>query len=403
MPAWRRATPTCRRPWPPSGRPPRPGRIRFVIQSNFNTPGGEPGVLSAQQQLAAYGERRVRLLPEALDAPAYYRHLAEADIALIPYDARRYRERSSGVLVEAMAAGLPVVTSAGSWMETQVGPDNAVLFDAPDALADVLRRAVADYRGCGRAHRPGRPRPWSARPRQLHPAHRRGHAGARRGERPSVLLVMNGDAMVLRNGSSRIARSQLQYLAAAGYAVTGLFLSIAGWTAPRTVTGTGPCSAFCTISRSSGCSLQRQAAPRATRRPPAPRRSRTSSWPRRPTRFRHPSPAPADEAAGSDPPELHHRPAAGRSARGRRADRVRDARSPGRAAGDLRPPAGRPGRARPRDHASRALPARRLAQPARDGLRPGHLPSVPVITVGVQIAPSPAPRRPRRPARPRRT
>lgn len=203
-----------------------PGRIRFVIQSNFNTPGGEPGVLSAQQQLAAYGDRRVRLLPEALDAPAYYRHLAEADIALIPYDAARYRERSSGVLVEAMAAGLPVVTSAGSWMETQVGPDNAVLFDAPDALADALRRAVADYPRL----RAGAQARQAAALERASPGNFIRHIVAATpepvaGERPSVLLVMNGDAMVLRNGSSRIARSQLQYLAAAGYAVTGLFLS----------------------------------------------------------------------------------------------------------------------------------------------------------------------------------
>ncbi|MEE7448433.1 hypothetical protein MRF4_11700 [Methylobacterium radiotolerans] len=203
-----------------------PGRVRFVIQSNFNTPGGEPGVLSAQQQLAAYGDRRVQLLPEALDAPAYYRHLAEADIALIPYDAGRYRERSSGVLVEAMAAGLPVVTSAGSWMETQVGPDNAVLFDAPDALADALRRAVAEYPRL----RAGAQARQAAALERASPGNFIRHIVAAApepvaGERPSVLLVMNGDAMVLRNGSSRIARSQLQYLAAAGYAVTGLFLS----------------------------------------------------------------------------------------------------------------------------------------------------------------------------------
>jgi len=203
-----------------------PGRIRFVIQSNFNTAGGEPGVLSAQQQLAAYGDRRVRLLPEALDAPAYYRHLAEADIALIPYDGARYRERSSGVLVEAMAAGLPVVTSTGSWMETQVGADNAVLFDAPDALADALRRAVEDYPRL----RAGALARQAEALERASPGNFIRHIVAATpepvaGERPSILLVMNGDAMVLRNGSSRIARSQLQYLAAAGYAVTGLFLS----------------------------------------------------------------------------------------------------------------------------------------------------------------------------------
>ena len=64
-----------------------------------------------------------------------------ADLVLIPYSAQSYRYRSSGVLVEAMAAGKPVVTTAGSWMAAQLTPQNAILFDDPKDLGRAIAKA----------------------------------------------------------------------------------------------------------------------------------------------------------------------------------------------------------------------------------------------------------------------
>ncbi|MDR3463863.1 MAG: glycosyltransferase family 4 protein, partial [Beijerinckiaceae bacterium] len=48
-----------------------------------------------------------------------------------------------------------------------------------------------------------------------------------------ILVIMNGDAMVLRNGASRVALAQFAYLQAAGYRVCGFFLAHA----PEAISG----------------------------------------------------------------------------------------------------------------------------------------------------------------------
>ena len=207
-----------------------PGRVRFVLQSNFNTPGGEPGILSASQNLAGF--LHTILKSEPLQPAEYYEMLAGADIVLIPYSAQRYRYRSSGVLVEAMGAGKPVVTSAGSWMATQVGPEHAVLFDTPAGLGPAIAAAVDrfDELSAGAAARSeatlaratGASLVQHLLTAAAPPAARARSAGRR------VLFVMNGDAMVLENGASRVAQAQLRYLTAAGFDVAGLFLSLGG-------------------------------------------------------------------------------------------------------------------------------------------------------------------------------
>jgi len=116
------------------------GRIRFVLQSNFNTPGGEPGILAASQNLAGF--LGTTLKNEPLQPAEYYQILAESDVVLIPYSAQRYRYRSSGVLVEAMGAGKIVVTSAESWMSTQVSPQHAVLFETAAGFGPAIAEAI---------------------------------------------------------------------------------------------------------------------------------------------------------------------------------------------------------------------------------------------------------------------
>ncbi|MEM7243899.1 MAG: glycosyltransferase [Acidobacteriota bacterium] len=125
---------------PPGGRP-----LSVLVQSNPNLPGGEPGILAARQRLARLRPQGVRLLEGPL-APADYRDLlAASDIVVLPYDAERYRRRSSGVLVEALSAGKVPVVPAGTWLAQEAGPEQAVSYRRPDELGAALRRAVADH------------------------------------------------------------------------------------------------------------------------------------------------------------------------------------------------------------------------------------------------------------------
>ncbi|MBV9078268.1 MAG: glycosyltransferase [Methylobacteriaceae bacterium] len=123
----------------------RTGRLRFVIQSNFNVPGGEPGILDAAERLGRYLPDEVELLPEPLLPDAYYDRVAEADILLVPYDAERYRLRSSGILVEGLAAGKPAVTSAGSWMAAQLDADQGAVVERSEELGPAIAQVVDDY------------------------------------------------------------------------------------------------------------------------------------------------------------------------------------------------------------------------------------------------------------------
>ncbi len=78
-----------------------------------------------------------------LAAAAYAELIRQADIGLLPYDARRYYARCSGVLVEMLAAGVPVIVPAGCWLGDQIGTPAATYLDrlTRGAPAQPVRRA----------------------------------------------------------------------------------------------------------------------------------------------------------------------------------------------------------------------------------------------------------------------
>jgi len=154
----------------------RPGRLRFTFQSNFNVPGGEPHAVVARNQLRTYPPESVTLLCSPLESDAYRDLVLRGDVALILYDRDNYYARSSGIFVEAMTAGVPVVVPAGSWMAAElaeaVGDYHDRLRDGSVACvtaANVHRRWYIDGQGkplppsAGNAHHlhvAGRVRRW---------------------------------------------------------------------------------------------------------------------------------------------------------------------------------------------------------------------------------------------------
>ncbi|CAO3363669.1 glycosyltransferase [Azospirillum palustre] len=209
----------------------RPGKARFLVQSHFNAPGGEPGMLQARNQLLQFTAPQVELTAAPLPTADYYRRLQACDAVLIPYDPDSYAERSSGILVEALVAGKPVIVPEGSWMAGQVSAEHAAVYRHPDGLFEAVQGMIdrhPDYAAAAgrlRSHWRERtdPRGYvrallatvSANPVPVpaaDPALR-------------VALVMDGDAMLLRNGASRVAVNQIDHLARSGYRITGVFVS----------------------------------------------------------------------------------------------------------------------------------------------------------------------------------
>ena len=95
------------------------GKVRFVLQSNFNLPKGEPKIVVARSDLESLPKEKVHLIYNALSFEEYTKLLLETNIMLLLYDASNYYARSSGILVECLAAGIPVIVPAATWLSRQ--------------------------------------------------------------------------------------------------------------------------------------------------------------------------------------------------------------------------------------------------------------------------------------------
>jgi glycosyltransferase involved in cell wall biosynthesis len=121
------------------------GRLRFVLQANSSMSLEDAVIERARRALAAYPRQQVELLHDALDATAFVERLVQADLVLLPYAAEAYRRRSSGILVQALACGKPVVVPAGSWLAAVAPPGTAVTFSGPGQIAQSIATAVEQY------------------------------------------------------------------------------------------------------------------------------------------------------------------------------------------------------------------------------------------------------------------
>jgi hypothetical protein len=93
-----------------------PGKAQLVVQSNkawFRLP--LPEDVAGACEPVVY-------VPHPLEPAAYVELLRQADVGLLLYDSDRYYSRCSGVLVELLSLGVPVIVTAGCWMADQITP-----------------------------------------------------------------------------------------------------------------------------------------------------------------------------------------------------------------------------------------------------------------------------------------
>jgi len=79
----------------------------------------------------------ILLMVDKLRAGEYQRFIASANAGLFLYDAQRYYARCSGVLVEMLASGIPVVVPAGSWLSRQIAPSIAKYCSQQQILREL--------------------------------------------------------------------------------------------------------------------------------------------------------------------------------------------------------------------------------------------------------------------------
>lgn len=102
---------------------------------------------AALARLGSVRHAALELRGETLDARAYGELFGGA-ICLQPYDPRAFADRVSGVTLDAMSAGAPVVTIPGSWIARVVerfGAGAVAPSPAPADLLAAVERVRADY------------------------------------------------------------------------------------------------------------------------------------------------------------------------------------------------------------------------------------------------------------------
>ena len=118
----------------------RERRIEFVIQSSvFLATNGIGSVVEQLQKLESEHEFGVKLIREPMDTRSYYALLASSDVVVLPYRKAVYHSRTSGILVEAIAAGKPVIVSNGTWMASQVKQHGSGMIIEEDNASDLAR------------------------------------------------------------------------------------------------------------------------------------------------------------------------------------------------------------------------------------------------------------------------
>jgi hypothetical protein len=124
--------------------------VEFSVQLSHNIETGEPGMREAEATLRDMAGPGLSLLGAELPTAEFNSLVSSAHIMLLPYDARAYQLRSSGLLVQALAAGMRVVAPAEhSWirscLQRNALADHAVLSEhsVEGYAAAVLEAASA--------------------------------------------------------------------------------------------------------------------------------------------------------------------------------------------------------------------------------------------------------------------
>ena len=142
-------------------------RARFVIQ--WNQPILDEAGALYEPDPALVADPRVDLITQAMSSERYDAEVAATDCMLLPYRRASYYARISGVAVEAVTAGVPLIYTRDTWCEDLVEDVGAGIgVDDGDVagLAQAIAAMVADFPAI------------SARARQRAMAARESHSGA---------------------------------------------------------------------------------------------------------------------------------------------------------------------------------------------------------------------------------
>jgi|GEM_PF-4440828 len=92
-------------------------QLHLVVNRSWTAP---PLLQQRFEMLGALPSQPIVIQRHPLEMAEYLRVLRESDIALLLYDPEVFYDRCSGILVEMLSSGTPVIVSAGSWLAGQI-------------------------------------------------------------------------------------------------------------------------------------------------------------------------------------------------------------------------------------------------------------------------------------------
>ncbi|OGR88549.1 MAG: hypothetical protein A3J74_11680 [Elusimicrobia bacterium RIFCSPHIGHO2_02_FULL_57_9] len=95
------------------------------------------------------GGWEVEHVPDGLDRKSYLSLMERVHLVLLPYDNPEYSQRSSGIFVEAVAAGKPVAVPKRTWMAQELehhGLHRFIMDWESPRISDLIRLAVGECR-----------------------------------------------------------------------------------------------------------------------------------------------------------------------------------------------------------------------------------------------------------------
>lgn len=121
------------------------GALSFVLQGFANETSPDPLAAGHFARIRAVAARcpagSITLIGSVLSSREYHALFQQCDAAILPYRSGPYGIRTSGVLTECVARGLPVVATDDTWLGYQVRTRGAGLT-FPDGDVPALVRAV---------------------------------------------------------------------------------------------------------------------------------------------------------------------------------------------------------------------------------------------------------------------
>ncbi len=207
--------------------------FRFVVQAN----NPDPACGRALDRLSPDVAACMELKTQALEPQAYAALLESSDVVVLPYWRSIYEARTSGVLVEALSAGKPVICTAATWLSDQItqGQGRQVSDRNPADLARQLWAMRQDYTHHLKAAQQARAK-WVAyhNPASLVAALIQGAPAATPAGLRVAMLYPWGDAQEGGAGASLRVNLFARYLAARAQSVTVLEDAQHG---PKTIEG----------------------------------------------------------------------------------------------------------------------------------------------------------------------